>query len=215
MRYAVLWSGGKDSALAFQRARSAGLEVTRLITFYEAATDRVRFHATRIEMIQAQAAAIGVELALIGTSWPAMEQRLVEELDRLRSEGFSGIVLGDIHLTDVRAWYEAQVVAAGLEHTEPIWGEPSIDLLTEFVQTGGRAVITCVDLSRLSADWLGRVVDERFVTDIATTGVDPCGENGEYHPFAFAGPLFHRALNWQRGEEHRETDFLQVDIRQA
>lgn len=132
-KYAVLWSGGKDSALALYRARASGLEVTRLITFYESATARVRFHATRVEMIQAQAEALEVELALVGTSWSAMESRLLQELDSLRSEGFVGVVLGDIHLADVRAWYESRVVAAGLNHTEPLWGEPSIHLLTEYV----------------------------------------------------------------------------------
>lgn len=186
-----------------------------MITFYEAATARVRFHATRIEMIRAQAAAIGIDLALIGTDWPAMEGRLVEELDRLRSEGFTGVVLGDIHLADVRAWFESRVAAAGLSYTEPLWGEPSIDLLKEYVQTGGRAVVTCVDTSQLSEEWLGRIVDERFLADIADSGVDPCGENGEYHSFAFAGPLFNRALSWRIGDEHRETDFVQIDIQPA
>lgn len=89
-RYAVMWSGGKDSALALQRATAAGLKVTRLINFYDAATGRVRFHATRAEMIEAQAIATGIELRAIGTSWPAMEARLSEELAMLCGEGFAG-----------------------------------------------------------------------------------------------------------------------------
>lgn len=76
-------------------------------------------------------------------------------------------------------------------------------------------MVTCVDTSQLSTEWLGRIVDKRFVADIAATGVDPCGENGEYHTFAFAGPLFNRALSWRSGEEHRETHFVQIDIQQA
>jgi diphthamide synthase (EF-2-diphthine--ammonia ligase) len=113
-RYALLWSGGKDSALALDRAAKSGIEVGSLLNFYDAAAGRVRFHATRVEMIQAQADAIGIELRAIGTTWAEMEGRLLEELGRLRREGFAGVVLGDIHLVDVRAWYEGRVTAAGL-----------------------------------------------------------------------------------------------------
>ena len=214
-KYALMWSGGKDSALVLHRARSAGLDVVRLVNFYDASTGRVRFHATAVAMIEAQAAAIGIELAAIGTSWTEMEARLVDELDALRSEGFAGVVLGDIHLTDVRAWYEQRVRAAGLEHVEPIWGEEPAQLLREFVETGGRAVITCVDLTRLDASWLGRIVDQRFLDDIAATGVDPCGENGEYHSFAFAGPAFARRLEWQPGEARSDSRFAQLDVTPA
>ena len=208
-----MWSGGKDSALALQRARAAGIEVVRLINFYDADTGRVRFHATRIEMVHAQAAAAGMELQAIGTSWPAMEGRLAEELAKLRSEGFAGVVLGDIHLADVRAWYEDRVTAAGLEHIEPIWGEPPAELVREFVESGGRAVVTCVDLTRLDPSWLGRTVDERFVEEIAASGVDPCGENGEYHTFAFQSPVFAHAVGWRPGGIRSEARFTQLDVR--
>ena len=211
-RYALMWSGGKDSALALHRAQTAGLEVTRLINFYDSATGRVRFHATRVTMIQAQAAAAKIDLRTIGTSWPEMEDRFSEELEALRSDRFTGIVFGDIHLADVRAWYEERVVRAGLMHIEPIWGESPAALLGEFVQTGGRAVITCVDLSRLDASWLGRVVDKRFVTEIGTTGADPCGENGEYHSFAFQGPFFDHAVVWRLGEIRTDSWFSQLDV---
>lgn len=212
-KHALMWSGGKDSALALHRARATGIEVARLINFYDAATGRVRFHATRVEMVQAQAAAAGIELGAIGTSWPEMEGRLAEELDRLRSLGFIGVVFGDIHLADVRAWYEDRVTAAGLEHIEPLWGEPPSELVREFVETGGRAVVTCVDLTRLDASWLGRTVDEGFVDDIAASGVDPCGENGEYHTFAFRGPVFAHAVGWQPGVLRSEAGFSQLDVK--
>ncbi len=157
-KYALMWSGGKDSALVLDRARSSGLNVARLINFYEAATGRVRFHGTAVAMIEAQAAAIGIQLVAIGTTWAEMEARLVEELAAIRSEGFAGVVFGDIHLADVRAWYEQRVTAAGLEHVESIWGEAPAKLLGEFVHTGGRAVVTCVDLTRLDGSWLGRII---------------------------------------------------------
>jgi uncharacterized protein (TIGR00290 family) len=210
--YALMWSGGKDSALALQRATAAGLAVTRLINFYDIASGRVRFHATRADMIRAQATAAGIELRAIGTSWPAMERRLCEELATLRRDGFAGVVLGDIHLAEVRAWYEERVRSEGLEHAEPLWGESSAQLVREFVDAGGRAVITCVDMSRLDASWLGRIIDEAFLGEIGATGVDPCGENGEYHSFAFRGPVFTRAVNWRPGETRSESGFSQLDL---
>jgi diphthamide synthase (EF-2-diphthine--ammonia ligase) len=183
-----MWSGGKDSALALDRARRAGIEVARLISFYDSTTRRVRFHSTRVEMLEAQAAAIGIGLRAIPTSWPEMEANLRQELSSLREEGFTGVVFGDIHIADVRAWYEERVTAAGL------------------------AVITCVDLAKLEEVWLGRVIDERFASEIGRTGADACGENGEYHSFAFAGPVFSKPLAWTAGERRLDSGFAQLDL---
>jgi uncharacterized protein (TIGR00290 family) len=207
-----MWSGGKDSALALDRARRRGLEVTRLLSFCDSTTRRVRFHATRVEMLEAQAAAVGIGLRAIATRWDEMEANLLKQLESLREEGFAGVVFGDIHLADVRAWYEDRVTAAGLEHVEPIWGEPPQLLLDEFIASGGRAVITCVDLAKLDEAWLGRIIDERFASDIGATGADRCGENGEYHSFAFAGPVFRKPLAWAAGERRLDSGFAQLDL---
>ena len=207
-----MWSGGKDSALALMRARSRGLDVTRLLNIYDPATDRVRFHATRRELIQAQADAIGVPIVQYGVAWDGYEPAFRALLADLKAEGFTGVVFGDIHLADVRAWYEDRVRAAGLEHVEPIWGEPPTDLVAEFVASGSRAVITCVELPKLDDSWLGRLIDERFVAEIAATGIDPAGENGEYHSFTFAGPLFGAPVSWRTGARRDEGDFAQLDL---
>ena len=207
-----MWSGGKDSALALDRARRKGIEIARLISFYDRNTGRVRFHSTRVEMLEAQSTAIGIDLHAIPTTWPEMEASLRHELSSLRAEGFSGVVFGDIHLADVRAWYEERVIAAGLNHVEPIWGEPAHLLLEEFVSSGGRAVITCVELAKLDESWLGRVIDDRFASDIAKTSVDACGENGEYHSFAFGGPVFGDPLSWTAGERRHDSGFAQLDL---
>jgi uncharacterized protein (TIGR00290 family) len=211
-RYALMWSGGKDSALALDRASRAGIEIARLISFYDSVTRRVRFHSTRVEMLEAQAAALGIGLRAIPTSWPEMDANLRLELASLREEGFTGVVFGDIHLADVRAWYEDRVTGAGLEHVEPIWGESPDLLLGEFISSGGRAVITCVDLAKLDEGWLGRVIDELFASDIGRAGVDACGENGEYHSFAFAGPVFKKPVAWKAGERRLDSGFAQLDL---
>ena len=212
---ALMWSGGKDSALALDRARRQGIEIARLISFYDRATRRVRFHATRVEMLEAQSGAIGIDLHAIPTTWPDMEANFGRELASLAKQGFSGVVFGDIHLADVRAWYEERVNAAGLDHVEPLWGEPPQLLLDEFVSTGGRAVITCVELAKLDESWVGRVIDDRFASEIALTGVDACGENGEYHSFAFAGPVFKKSLSWTAGERRLDSGFVQLDLTES
>jgi uncharacterized protein (TIGR00290 family) len=212
-RYALMWSGGKDSALALDRARRAGYEIGCLVNFHDPATRRVRFHATRVELIEAQAAAAGLPLRALAADWDEFDGALRGELSGLREDGFTGVVLGDIHLADVRAWYEERVTAAGLEHVEPLWGEDPARLVAEFVETGGRAVITCCQESSLPARWLGRVIDETFPAEIALTGVDPCGERGEYHSFAFAGPAFSEPVRWRPGERRAENGFVQLDLR--
>src|ERR1700680_3591376 len=194
-RYALMWSGGKDSALALDRARRSGLDVDRLISFYDSATRRVRFHRTPVEM----------PLAPRGAS-------LDRELGLHHDEEFVGLIFGDIHLADVRHWYETRVVAAGLQHVEPIWGEPPPALLAEFVSSGGRAVLTCVELAKLDESWLGRVTDDEFAADIKKVGVDACGENGEYHSFAFSGPVFNRPVRWIAGERRLDAGFAQLDL---
>ena len=211
-RYALMWSGGKDSALALMRARGRGLDVTRLINIYDPATDRVRFHATRRELIQAQADAIGLPVVQYGVAWEHYDSAFHELLAGLKTEGFRGVVFGDIHLADVRAWYEDRVRASGLEHVEPIWGDPSADLVAEFVASGSRAVITCVELPKLDGSWLGRIIDEHFLHDIASLPIDPAGENGEYHSFTFAGPLFRAPVRWRAGARRDEGDFAQLDL---
>lgn len=214
-RYALMWSGGKDSALALLRARARGLPIERLLNFYDPASDRVRFHATRRELIRAQADAAGIELRQYGTAWDDYERTFREMLASLAGEGFTGVVFGDIHLKDVRAWYEDRVRAAGLAHVEPLWLERSPALLAEFVASGSRAVITCVELPKLGEAWLGRVIDERFANDIASEGVDAAGENGEYHSFVYASPLFSAPIRWRSGERRSDGDFLQLDLELA
>ena len=210
-----MWSGGKDSALALARARERGLEVGCLLNVIDAATGRVRFHATRAELIAAQASALGIRLRQLATGWDGFEPAFRGALAELAADGYTGVIFGDIHLVDVRAWYEERVRAAGLEHVEPLWGEEPLALVREFVTRGGRAVVTCCELAKLDERWLGRIVDPRFVEEIAAEPIDPCGENGEYHSFAFAGPLFREEVPWVAGPRHLESGFLQLELLSA
>ena len=207
-----MWSGGKDSALALVRARERGLEIGCLVNVIDAATRRVRFHATRAELIAAQAEGLGIPLRQLATSWPGFEASFQAALAGLGAAGYAGVVLGDIHLADVRAWYEERVHAAGLEHVEPLWGDAPLALVREDPARGGRAVITCCELAKLEECWLGRVIDAGSVEELARESIDPCGENGEYHSFAFAGPPFAAPVGWVAGPRHLESGFLQLEL---
>jgi uncharacterized protein (TIGR00290 family) len=211
--HAVMWSGGKDSCLALARARHQGLAVDTLVNFYDGATGRVRFHATRRELIAAQAYALGLRLIQEATSPESYAAVFERTLARLAAAGAAGVVFGDIHLTDVRAWFEQRVRAAGLDHVEPLWNEPPADLLHEFVDAGFQAVVTCVELAKLPASWLGRAVDAAFATDLARLPeVDPCGERGEYHSFVFGGPLFAEPVAWRPGPIRESDGFAQLEL---
>ena len=213
--YAAMWSGGKDSALALWRARQRGLDVRWLVTVHDSATGRVRFHATPMPAIARQARAARCDLVSVPTTWEGFDAALAATLVDLRRAGCTGLVFGDIHLADVRAWYEERTLAAGLEHVEPLWGDDPAALLAEFVDIGGRAVLTCVERTTLDVSWLGRTIDPDFVRDIAALPIDPCGENGEYHSFAFAGPFFARPIAWRLGERRDDGRFAQVEVLEA
>lgn len=207
-----MWSGGKDSLLALRRARRRGLAVDLLVTMFDAATGRLRFHATPVALIEAQAASLGLTLRAEGTSWSGYDGVVTAVFEDLASRGYAGVVFGDVHLADVRAWYEQRVRAAGLAHIEPIWGEPSAALVAEFVESGHLAILTCVEEGKLDRSWLGRRIDAALLADLATGSIDAAGENGEYHSFVFAGPEFGSPVAWRAGRETREGRFLQLEL---
>jgi diphthine-ammonia ligase len=217
-RYAVLSSGGKDSILALDRAVRSGLHVTRLVTLYDEASERVRFHAVPIAVMRAQAEALALPIRLYPTTPATFEQVFLSALGALRSEGIGGLIFGDIHLADVRAWYEERVRAAGLEHLEPIWGEPPGQLVREVLARGYTAVLTCIEEAKTEPAWLGQQLSPQLIAAFEQRGIDPCGEYGEYHTLVTDGPLFRAPLPVRFGLVHVDRDphtqgrFRQVDV---
>jgi diphthamide synthase (EF-2-diphthine--ammonia ligase) len=134
-------SGGKDATLALERARRSGLNVRLLVSLYDGASRRVRFHNVRKELIADQAAALGLELVAIPTPPDAYEPVFNDTMVRLRERGIETVVFGNVQLADVRQWYERRVRAAGLEHVEPLWGAPSVEVAWEVVERGYRALV--------------------------------------------------------------------------
>ncbi len=209
---ALSFSGGKDSMLALDRAIRRGWPVRALLNLYDAASRRVRFHGVRQELIQAQADALGLTLLSYPTQPDTFEQVFLGALDDLRERGVDAIIFGDIHLADVRAWYEERTTAKGLAHLEPLWGEPVGLLAREVVQRGYQAILTSVELARARETWLGQPLSAALIAEFESAGIDACGERGEYHTFVSSGPLFHHPLPIRLGERVSMPGYALIDI---
>ncbi|MBI4546263.1 MAG: diphthine--ammonia ligase [Gemmatimonadetes bacterium] len=211
--YAVSWSGGKDSALALDRAVRGGLRVQHLFNIYEGSSGRVRFHGVRRELIRAQADALGLDLIQAHTHPADFEAVFASVLDELEALEVDGVVFGNIHLADIRAWYEERTTARGFEHREPLWEENPAALLDEALGRGYRARVVSVNLELGRGEWLGRELDAALAAELkALPDVDPAGERGEYHTFVFDGPLFREPLQVADGEVFEREGHLVLDL---
>jgi uncharacterized protein (TIGR00290 family) len=210
--YAVWFSGGKDSTLALDRMTRAGTTDVRLVTLYDRDSGRVRFHGVPLEVMVAQGDALGLPMCCYPTTSETFEAVFLAALAEQRAEGVHGIIFGNIHLADVRAWYEERVRAAGLEHIEPLWGEQPDKLVREVIARGYRAVITCIEEARADRHWLGQPITLPLLAEFARRDIDPCGERGEYHTLVTNGPLFRHPLAVQLGETRDESGFCQLDV---
>jgi diphthine-ammonia ligase len=220
-RYALCCSGGKDSVLALDRAIRAGLQVDRLLTLYDERSARVRFHGVPVAVMRAQAKALDLPTQLYPTTPATFEQVFVSALADLKAAGIHGLIFGDIHLQDVRAWYEQRVRSAGLAHLEPLWGEPSGRVAREVLVRGYTAILTCVETPKADPLWLGRPLSEDLISACEQRGLDPCGEYGEYHTLVTNSPLFSHPLAVRWGPIHVEEGapalqrFQQIDVQLA
>lgn len=213
-RCALSFSGGKDSTLALDRAIRQGFQVNVLVTLYDEASQRVRFHGVPITLIQAQARALGIPLLAYPTTPETFEAVFLQALHDLRQQGITTLIFGNIHLADVRAWYEERTQAAGLLHREPLWGEPPEKLVREFLVRGYAAVLTCIEEAHANPDWLGAPLTEELIQAFEQAGIDPCGERGEYHTFVYAGSLFSSPLAFRLGERISLSGFQLIDIQE-
>ena len=232
-RAALLWSGGKDSALALHHTTQShpDLRVVTLVTCLSEAYDRVSMHGVRRQLVREQADAVGlpVEFVVIpsppdpscpmphaapGTAFPPNDvytAAMLAALGRLRAAGVGSVVFGDIFLEDLRAFRDRLLAHAGLEGRYPLWGRDTDELYREFCDGGFRAVTVCVDTERLTESHCGRPLDMAFRQSLPA-GVDPCGERGEYHSFAFDGPPFVRPVRFAAGDVHRRPPFAFLEL---
>lgn len=203
------WSGGKDSALALYRIlQQDRYAVQGLFTTVNGAFGRVSMHGVRHELIQAQADQLGLPLTqlVLPEEIPLVDytRQMADRLAPLVRAGVTHSVFGDIFLADLRQWREEQLAAVGLTGVFPLWKADSRALLNEFWAAGFQTVVVAVNGQVLDRSYCGRVLDRQFVADLPP-GVDPCGENGEFHTFVFEAPYFQSPIGFGRGETVERT----------
>lgn len=211
----LAWSSGKDSAWTLHVLRTRGVAVSALLTTLNDAAGRVAMHGVRRALLEAQAEAAGVPVWQIPLPWPCTnddyESRMAGACRRAVAEGFDTIAFGDLFLRDVRAYREKQLAGSGLQPVFPLWEIPTASLAREMIGGGLRARLSCIDSQALEPRFAGREFDSALLADLPPSA-DPCGENGEFHTFAYAGPMFRAPIPVETGEIRTVERFVYADL---
>jgi len=199
------WSGGKDSAMAlYELMKSDQYEIVSLLTTVSQPYERISHHGVRVELLEQQAAALGLPLRKVSLPAPvcsnevyerAMEQVMLE----YQAAGVLTVAFGDIFLQDLREYRERNLVKVGMRAIFPVWGHDTSELVQTFIDLGFKAHLCCVEAQKLHPSFAGRPIDAALIRDLPE-GVDPCGENGEFHSFVYDGPIFQRPVGVAVGE---------------
>ena len=209
------WSGGKDSAMALHALQGDDVRVAALLTTVTETYDRISMHGVRRELLEQQVAAIGLPLHEVRIPPqcvnPIYEARMEEALRQHYRAGFRKVAFGDIFLEDLRAYREKNLARIGMTALFPIWKRDTRELIRSFHAAHFRAVAVCVDPRVLDRSFAGRELDAQFFRDLPA-GVDPCGENGEFHTFVFDGPIFRHPIPIKTGEIVERDSFIYCDF---
>jgi uncharacterized protein (TIGR00290 family) len=212
----LAWSSGKDSAWALHAIRQGGdFEVVALLTTINRTHQRVAMHAVREALVEMQAAVAGLPLVKVPIPSPCPNETYEEAMSVAmawaRDEGVRHIVFGDLFLEDIRAYREKHLAACGMTPIFPVWRKDTRRLAEEMLSGGLSAFLTCVDPRKLDPRFAGRRFDANLLREFPST-VDPCGENGEFHTFANAGPMFEREIPVRLGEIVERDGFVFADL---
>ena len=188
-----------------------------LLTTTNEAFDRVAMHGVRRQLLEAQAEAAGLPLHVLPLPWPCSnaqyESIMKSAIEGFVTDGFTHVAFGDLFLEDVRRYREERLAGSGLEPLFPIWKtKPTSDLARDMIEAGLQARLTCIDPRKLDRSFAGRTFDQQLLADLPE-GIDPCGENGEFHSFAFAGPMFTEAIKLTVGEIVDRDGFVFADLK--
>jgi uncharacterized protein (TIGR00290 family) len=216
MKVLLAWSSGKDSAYSLHVLRQTeDIEVIGLLTTVNAAFDRVAMHGVRRALVEAQARAAGLCLTVAEIPHPcpnaAYQEVMGSTVAAARERGVEAVAFGDLALENVRSYREEMMMGSGLKALFPLWGRPTATLAREMIDAGMRAVVTALDLRLVPEDRAGRAFDHPFL-DTLPAGLDPCGENGEFHTFAWDGPMFQRPVAIRIGETVKRDGFVFADV---
>jgi uncharacterized protein (TIGR00290 family) len=212
----ISWSSGKDSAFALHEIRRAGeFEVVGALTTVTETFGRVSIHGVRQEILYAQLDAAGLQPTIVPIPYPCpneiYEARMGEAIASAVSDGITHIIFGDLSLQDIRAYREQKLAGTGITPLFPLWGWPTSQLAQQMIANGFEAYISTVDLKKLPAEFAGRKFDAQLLADLPD-GVDPCGENGEFHSCVVAGPIFSRSLAVTPGERVERDGYAYCDL---
>lgn len=212
----VSWSSGKDSAYAlWEILRRRELDVVALLTTVTGTFSRVSMHGVRVEMLDRQAESCGLPLRKVEIPSPCpneiYERAMSTAISAMRAEGITHIVFGDLFLQEIREYRESRLAPTGMRPVFPLWGMNTTKLARSMIECGLTANIVCIDPRKLSKDFAGRRFDSRFLQDLPPS-VDPCGENGEFHTFVSAGPMFSRTIPIVVGQTVERDGFVFTDI---
>ncbi|MGA8542082.1 MAG: ATP-binding protein [Thermoplasmata archaeon] len=215
-RAVVSWSSGKDSAFSLHEVRRAGaLDVVGLLTTVTETYGRVSMHGVRESILEAQAEAAGLPLYKVAIPSPCpnevYEQAMGTMLGRLRTDGVSRVVFGDLFLEDVRAYREEKLRGTGVEPVFPLWGRPTRALAEEMIDAGLRATIVALDPRHLPAKFAGRAFDRQLLAEFPD-GTDPCGERGEFHTCVTDGPMFSHPIAVRPGPVVVRDGYVFADL---
>lgn len=199
------WSSGKDAAFSlYNLQKEGGLEISKLVTTINSDVDRISMHGVKKELLERQAQSVGLPLHIIelagNVSMATYSDTMQKQVEILKKEGFTHSIFGDIFLEDLRAYREEQLEKSGIKAVFPLWKKDTRELINDFIDAGFKAISVCVNAKLLDASYCGRILDKSFIESLPA-GVDPCGENGEFHTFVFDGPIFKDPIQFVIGEK--------------
>jgi uncharacterized protein (TIGR00290 family) len=212
----ISWSSGKDSAFALHEVRRAGaFDVVGALTTVTETFGRVSIHGVRQEILLAQLDAAGLPPRIVPIPYPCpneiYEARISEAVADAVRDGITHIIFGDLFLQDIRAYREQKLAETGIAPVFPLWGRPTLPLAQAMIASGLEAYIATVDLKKLPAEFAGRKFDLQLLADLPA-GIDPCGENGEFHTCVVASPIFTRRLAVTPGERVQRDGYAYCDL---
>ena len=198
------WSGGKDSSYCLHQVLEQNeYDVVYLLTTMNAEFKRISMHGVREELLDLQSESIGIpqlKVWIYEASNEGYERQMEAMLLQAKSQGIENVIFGDIFLEDLRTYRENNLAKVGMKAIFPLWKKDTSELIQDFIDKGFKTVTCCINDAHLDESWAGREIDQSFVDDLPST-VDPCGENGEYHTYCYAGPLFKKPIKVNIGEK--------------
>jgi uncharacterized protein (TIGR00290 family) len=210
------WSSGKDSAWTLHKLQQdPGIKLEGLFCVTNAEFDRVTMHGVRVELLHRQAESIGLPLHIVEIPYPCSDEKYAEVMSTFvkeaKNSGIECFAFGDLFLEDVRRYREEKLKGSGIEPIFPLWNQPTDKLSFLIIESGIKAVLTCIAPGKLSEEFIGREYNEQFLSSIPET-IDPCGEHGEFHSFVFDGPMFQTPIDVSLGNVVERDGFVFMDV---